>query len=459
MQGTPQCQPQKRHNQQHDRTTARQIASDGSNDFSRQFGNNNISAPQQPKQQSQVEKSKQRMMRSQTRNDRVNPNIDSYGSQFSKRNSCSPQRNNYNNDDAKCQSPLSLDASYESSSDDNNVSDRARMNSSDQAIRTEHRKTSQATFQSSRKNVSCVPPPPPTNNNVGAGAHIRKTSKPNSRRKKMTKNPTKKQQNGHFDDIHPDGVTMPHLDDEIDGVGVSVPVFASNAMPSESNGARTYQYENVGTNAAVPPFSPTNVMMNGVQPPEQSGQPSNTDTLGNKPIHRGVRISQWKDRPDEDTPPRVKHRLWGKVPKAKVTQYKEPRKVSLDDSMRGLGCNTRIHDKQQQANIHSQQQTQPGPMPHNANGSHPPQRQTSSANHSQQQPDDDVGSDYNSDCQTEFFYESGSDDSDDYYESDGDGYDFDDEDLPAVGTSVAQAVADLNNQRPLTKVKNLLRMK
>lgn len=454
---TPKYKPHYSHNRQNEWRNFPQTVHNGSDEF----GNNNFNASIQPKQQTQAKKTKQKIIRPQTRNDRNNPNNDSHETRFSRSHSYSPQRKNNINDDARSRSPFSLDASYESSTDDNNVADRAGMQSSDQAIRTEPRKTSQPTFSSSRNNSSGVPPPPPTYHDVDASTYHRKTSKPKSRRKNKKKNPSKKHHNDHFDDTlqHPDGAKIPHFDDEMDGAEVGVLSFAGNTMPPESYRERANQFDNTGTKAPMPPLSPTTGETNAVHAPQQSGQPSNPDLVGNRNIHRGVRISQWKDKSDDDTPPKIKHRLWNKVPKAKVTQYKDPQKGALDDSMRGLGFNTRIHDKQQKAQTHCQGQMQQGPMPNSSNSAHHSYGQTSSANHSPQSIEHDVGSDYNSDCQTEFFYESGSDDSDDYYESDEGEYYDDDEDLPAVGTSVAQAVADLNNQRPLTKVKNLLRIK
>eukprot|EP00571_Detonula_confervacea_P003792 CAMPEP_0172319718 /NCGR_PEP_ID=MMETSP1058-20130122/38512_1 /TAXON_ID=83371 /ORGANISM="Detonula confervacea, Strain CCMP 353" /LENGTH=509 /DNA_ID=CAMNT_0013034835 /DNA_START=152 /DNA_END=1681 /DNA_ORIENTATION=- len=118
---------------------------------------------------------------------------------------------------------------------------------------------------------------------------------------------------------------------------------------------------------------------------------------------------------------------------------------SDEEPMRGKGFNTRIHDK---PNIDVKperiaEQIPKQPQVHSNKKSHRPTQTTDTDIKMDQCSENDDASFYDSDDQTQFFYES----SDDEFESE--------EELVAVGTSVADAVACLNDKRAVTKVKNL----
>ena len=194
----------------------------------------------------------------------------------------------------------------------------------------------------------------------------------------------------------------------------------------------------------------------------------------NNVIYNGqpLRVSQWNDAEAATLPAisttmgQKKKKKKNNGPKVKVSDWK-------DDSMHGIGFNTRIHDKPPTQKTKSVMQNNAAnlsappagaPYQHHARASSCPpvsSRRTNPSNshhklkqHQQQQhvTENDAESAYNSDCQTQFFYES---DDSDYYDTS----DEEDDNMPAVGRSVAEAVADLNNQRALTKVKNLLRIR
>ena len=118
--------------------------------------------------------------------------------------------------------------------------------------------------------------------------------------------------------------------------------------------------------------------------------------------------------------------------------------------MRGIGSNTRghHHGKPQDMN-NAQGTTDDYEAPRNRSGdesrsrSRPRNNEETNAHENQTNLDahvssdnDDVYSAYNSDQQTQIFYES----TDEFTSSE-------EEDLVAVGTSVADAVKDLNNRR------------
>ena len=123
---------------------------------------------------------------------------------------------------------------------------------------------------------------------------------------------------------------------------------------------------------------------------------------------------------------------------------------SDEESMRGIGFNTRVHHhgKPQDMN-NAQRTTDDYEAPRNRSGdesrsrSRPRNKEETNAHKNQTNLDahvssdnDDVYSAYNSDEQTQIFYES----TDEFTSSE-------EEDLVAVGTSVADAVKDLNNRR------------
>lgn len=122
---------------------------------------------------------------------------------------------------------------------------------------------------------------------------------------------------------------------------------------------------------------------------------------------------------------------------------------NYEDSMRGIGMNTRVPTAPQ-ADIDGR------PRRHNKSVDEIPTHQSSRSrgyhrshrDSSENNDTDDDNSTYDSDDHTQIFYESTDDDED--------GFDsFTEDELPAVGTSVSDAVKDLNNNRTVTKVKNL----
>jgi hypothetical protein len=97
-----------------------------------------------------------------------------------------------------------------------------------------------------------------------------------------------------------------------------------------------------------------------------------------------------------------------------------------------IGCNVRIHDKsiQRKTDKSTQSNSRKGKIATTTGpqSSTPPQIKPPS------DKSDKVGSVYNRDCNNEFFYES----TDEEWSSE--------DKLPMVGTSVLEAVKDLNNQ-------------
>ena len=123
---------------------------------------------------------------------------------------------------------------------------------------------------------------------------------------------------------------------------------------------------------------------------------------------------------------------------------------SYEDSMRGIGMNTRVPKSAPQADMdgrprrHESVDEISSHQSSRSRGYHRSHRDSSENNDT----DDDNNSTYDSDDHTQIFYESTDDDED--------GFDsYSEDELPAVGTSVSDAVKDLNNNRTVTKVKNL----
>ena len=163
-----------------------------------------------------------------------------------------------------------------------------------------------------------------------------------------------------------------------------------------------------------------------------------------------------------------------KVKKGRRKREKQREKDnSIDeDSMKGMGMNTRIHDK---TKVAEKVPNEPNPMIAKQQMKQSPCLDKDELPFTGRPPSpftpgsvyDDII--YDSDDQTEIFYVSATDDDNEdvdsnydsdedtqvFYESTDDEFDSDDDELVAVGTSVADAVQDLNNKRAVTKVKNL----
>mmetsp|Transcript_36981 Transcript_36981/g.66537 ORF Transcript_36981/g.66537 Transcript_36981/m.66537 type:complete len:531 (+) Transcript_36981:284-1876(+) len=132
----------------------------------------------------------------------------------------------------------------------------------------------------------------------------------------------------------------------------------------------------------------------------------------------------------------------------KKRQQKRLDSDSDEESMRGIGFNTRIHGSPKNIDNKPKRTAEQMPThPHvrsTKTSQNPPQTTKTESRMDQfESSESDVYSAYDSDEQTQIFYES----TDDDFESD--------EEPVAVGTSVADAVKDLNNKRAVTKVKNL----
>lgn len=138
---------------------------------------------------------------------------------------------------------------------------------------------------------------------------------------------------------------------------------------------------------------------------------------------------------------------------------------SSDDEMHGTGMNTRIHLKDPQAEKKrrekSKRSTQDDVQQTGENNtqrqfsgtqtqSTQPSRGTSPRSQDETQNGDDADSTYDSDCNTEFFYESTDDGLSSNSES---------AEEPPIGTSVSKAVEDLNNSSAVSRMKNMLRMR
>ncbi|KAL7517059.1 hypothetical protein ACHAWX_002014 [Stephanocyclus meneghinianus] len=215
------------------------------------------------------------------------------------------------------------------------------------------------------------------------------------------------------------------------------------------------------------------------------------------------KISQWRDLDDVKLQPKNNSRIHGKKtsnsnqlndseytirtnnknnkrpsfrkslnitpPTAKTkstTRARKSQNDSDDESMHGVGCNVRLHDKKQtKTKRESKRDNSPRSQSYSKARSdkdkdprRPRSRSTPPAskddNSSASLPvnteirsENEVNSVYDSDCNTEFFYESTDDDG---FFSQGE------EGLPAVGTSVLKAVEDLNSKSAVYKMKNLL---
>jgi hypothetical protein len=166
------------------------------------------------------------------------------------------------------------------------------------------------------------------------------------------------------------------------------------------------------------------------------------------------KISQWKDKnepPSTNTKCNIK--TWndsertvptGQPKKTKVKKPKSKTRSSLNDSdgesMHGIGCNVRIHDTSNSRKSDKSTRSNSKEKIATARSCTPPPVKSSSGGDKS-----DNESIYDSDCNTEFFYES----TDEEWSSE--------DELPVmVGTSVLEAVKDLNNQSIGFKMKNML---
>lgn len=198
------------------------------------------------------------------------------------------------------------------------------------------------------------------------------------------------------------------------------------------------------------------------------------------------KVSQWKDKDDSMNTRRHEQKsndsectvqIDNKKAKSRgLTEKKKKTKArgrkskceSDDESMHGVGCNTRIHDNT--LNVKSEPKLKKNSKPRTRSNSKsrtsksessavrprsnctPPTTkgtksttETVSGARSNNESDNEDQSVYDSDCNTEFFYESTEDE-----------WSSSEEDLPIVGTSVMKAVEDLNNKSIGFKVKNIL---
>ncbi|KAL3788814.1 hypothetical protein HJC23_006267 [Cyclotella cryptica] len=152
--------------------------------------------------------------------------------------------------------------------------------------------------------------------------------------------------------------------------------------------------------------------------------------------------------------------------KKSATIARKSQEDSDDESMHGVGCNVRLHGERDtemkrepkssstqrsQSNSKTRGDSDPEARYARARSTPPTLKddkpKTSLPIDRDDKSDDEVNSFYNSDCNTEFFYESTDDDG---FFSQGE------DDLPAVGTSVLKAVEDLNSKSAVCKMKNLL---
>lgn len=186
---------------------------------------------------------------------------------------------------------------------------------------------------------------------------------------------------------------------------------------------------------------------------------------------RNQKAGPWNDsectvQTDNKQDKTKRHR--GKKSKGKARRGRGSQCESDDESMRGVGCNVRIHDKKDrvdgdrkskkkgESRTRSSSKTkaknkESAAAPRPRSSSTPPALKSKKPN-AEQAVDASVESDaeaqsvYDSDCNTEFFYES----------TDDDEWSSDEEDLPMVGTSVQKAVEDLNNKSIGFKMKSML---
>jgi hypothetical protein len=217
--------------------------------------------------------------------------------------------------------------------------------------------------------------------------------------------------------------------------------------------------------------------------PQTESKPGGKFHTNNK--KHGPKVSQWKDKDDFVNTKRHQQKLNDSectVPidnkKDKSNGFSDKKKKtkargrkskceSDDESMRGVGCNTRIHGKTGNGKYKSKSKKKINPRPRSnsksrtkksessavrlRSSSTPPAKSKKSTTgkvldvQSKSDSDDEEQSVYDSDCNTEFFYESTEDE-----------WSSDEEDLPMVGTSVMKAVEDLNNKSIGFKVKNML---
>lgn len=250
------------------------------------------------------------------------------------------------------------------------------------------------------------------------------------------------------------------------------PSASLNLPPAEKNGGRD--------DGSLPPYLPTDLMSkDGKKKSQRSRSKSKRNKKGSKKKQQAL-----EHESDDESMKGVgfNTRINGN-PKVMENVPKEVTERS--DSMQGIGFNTRIHDTPKFDNMPREQiveqQTPNKSQVRSPKKPHKPPKATANQGQNEQVVDSsekaESGTEESDNDKFEIFYEStdesesecsGKDsnsvyDSDDqtqiFYESTDDEFDSEEEELAAVGKSVAQAVEEINSRTAVAKVKNLFGMR